>query len=146
MNRQGWIGLWAFAAILWTLVFFPRNTSSTEIEIRTHTSECTTSSPASVNKDSQDSISVQIRKENSPGDKVPKRIEKSESTTPGGCINVNTASSQRLQCLAGIGPVLAQRIIAWREGKGKFSQPRDLIEVKGIGPVTVEKNRHRICF
>ncbi|MCC9145503.1 MULTISPECIES: helix-hairpin-helix domain-containing protein [unclassified Arthrobacter] len=48
-------------------------------------------------------------------------------------INVNTADSVQLQTLPRVGPVLAERIIAWRTDHGKFLRPEDLDAVPGIG-------------
>ena len=48
-------------------------------------------------------------------------------------VNINTATSEQLQTLPGIGPVLAERIIAWREENGSFRAPEELTKVKGIG-------------
>ena len=49
-------------------------------------------------------------------------------------ININRASQYTLTKLPGIGPALAQRIINYREERGHFSSPDELINVKGIGP------------
>jgi len=49
-------------------------------------------------------------------------------------VNINTADASGLQQLPGIGPVLAQRIIAYREQAGGFKDASELIKVKGIGP------------
>ena len=54
-----------------------------------------------------------------------------------GLINVNTAPSEDLENLPGIGPVLAQWIIEARP----FSSVDDLRRVTGIGPATVERLR-----
>ncbi|MBD3419413.1 MAG: hypothetical protein GF398_04770 [Chitinivibrionales bacterium] len=62
------------------------------------------------------------------------------------CVNVNTATAGRLEALKGIGPAKAQRIIAHRQEHGPFAHPDDLMDVKGIGPATVAKNKSRICF
>jgi len=48
-------------------------------------------------------------------------------------ININTASQKELEELSGIGPVLAQRIIDYREKNGYFSTIEDIKKVSGIG-------------
>ena len=48
-------------------------------------------------------------------------------------ININTASASELETLDGIGPVLAERIVAYREEHGPFAAVEDLMQVKGIG-------------
>ena len=48
-------------------------------------------------------------------------------------ININTASAQQLQTLKGIGPVLAERIVQYRETKGPFKTIEDITKVRGIG-------------
>lgn len=60
-------------------------------------------------------------------------------------VNINTANAEELDnLLIGIGPDKAAKIIAYREAHGKFASSEDLAKVKGIGAVTVEKNRERI--
>lgn len=49
-------------------------------------------------------------------------------------LNVNTATREELEGLPGIGPVIAQRIIEWREMRGPFQRVEDLLLVSGIGP------------
>lgn len=51
----------------------------------------------------------------------------------GGPISLNSADASELQALPGVGPVLAQRIVAHREEHGKFETVEDLLEVPGIG-------------
>lgn len=48
-------------------------------------------------------------------------------------VNINTATSEELQTLPGIGPTLAQRIIDYRNEHGPFSNLLELTNVKGIG-------------
>lgn len=49
-------------------------------------------------------------------------------------VDLNATTAADLDALPGIGPVLAQRIIAWRSQHGRFSDVHELLEVKGIGP------------
>ncbi len=49
-------------------------------------------------------------------------------------LNVNEATAAELEELPGIGPALAERILAWRAENGPFSGPEDLQRVSGVGP------------
>lgn len=64
-----------------------------------------------------------------------------ESTPMGKNINLNTATLEELDSLPGIGPVLAQRIIDYRQTVGPFQSVDDLLHVKGIGSALLEKIR-----
>jgi competence protein ComEA len=59
-------------------------------------------------------------------------------------ININTATAEQLDQLPDIGPVLAQRIIAYRNEFGPFSSIEDLLNVNGIGEKTLAKIREYI--
>lgn len=48
-------------------------------------------------------------------------------------ININTATAEELASLPGIGLVLAERIVAWRETHGPFTHTADIKQVPGIG-------------
>ena len=63
-----------------------------------------------------------------------------------GPVNINTAGQAELESLTGIGPVLAQRIMDYREANGPFQSLEDLLEVKGIGEKTLEKFRDEITL
>jgi len=52
----------------------------------------------------------------------------------GGLININTATSEGLQALPGVGPAIADRIVAHREAHGPFRIIEEITDVSGIGP------------
>jgi competence protein ComEA len=56
---------------------------------------------------------------------------------PDGRLDVNRATQAELEELPGIGPVLAERIIAHREELGGFQSTGDLLGVHGIGEKTL---------
>ena len=59
--------------------------------------------------------------------------EMSGSAGAAGPVDLNTATVEQLDALPGVGPVLAQRIVAWREAHGGFRSVADLQQVPGIG-------------
>jgi comEA protein len=59
---------------------------------------------------------------------------------PGKKIDINTAYSADLELLPGIGKVMAERIIEYRELNDGFTRIEDIMNVKGIG----EKKFNRI--
>lgn len=59
-------------------------------------------------------------------------------------ININTADTQTLQQLTGIGPATADKIIAYRNENGKFKSIEDIKNVSGIGDKTFEKFKDQI--
>jgi len=60
-------------------------------------------------------------------------------------ININTANSNLLQSLPGIGPVLSERIVEYRDKNGLFSSIEDIREVSGIGEKKFEGIKDLIC-
>ena len=61
-------------------------------------------------------------------------------------VDVNHASEQELTKLKGVGPAIAKRIIDFRNNMGSFKTPEDLLQVRGIGPKTLEKMRPQILI
>ncbi|MBI2883431.1 MAG: helix-hairpin-helix domain-containing protein [Candidatus Methylomirabilis oxyfera] len=75
-----------------------------------------------------------------PEERVPAQTRVSSAAArvakprPGSRVDINHADIAALQTLPGIGPTLAQRIIAHRKAYGVFADPSGLLEVDGIGP------------
>lgn len=62
-------------------------------------------------------------------------------------VNINTAEADEIaQALTNIGPAKAQAIVDYRDTNGAFRSLEQLAMVKGIGLVTIEKNRDRIVL
>ncbi len=68
------------------------------------------------------------------------------SSRKDGKISINTASAEELQELPGVGPALSERIIDYRESKGRFSSIEDLQNVSGIGETRFENLKDKICL
>lgn len=60
-------------------------------------------------------------------------------------VNINDASPEELQQLAGVGSAISRRIIDYRENVGQFQQPEDLMKVKGVGQKTMDRNRPMVA-
>ena len=58
-----------------------------------------------------------------------------------GVVNINTATSEELQLLPGVGEVRAQEIQKARKANNGFAGVDELLSVKGIGPVGLKKLR-----
>lgn len=65
----------------------------------------------------------------------------SEANGEPGAVNVNAADAGALVALNGVGPVLAERIVDYRDEHGSFQAIEDLLNVSGIGPAMLEKIR-----
>lgn len=60
---------------------------------------------------------------------------------PPAVVDLNSASLQELDVLPGIGPVLAERIVAYRTQNGPFRAVDDLADIQGISDATVDELR-----
>ncbi len=56
-------------------------------------------------------------------------------------IDLNTATAGELEELPGVGPVLAARIVGYRDEHGPFSTVEDLLDVAGIGEAKLAQLR-----
>jgi len=78
--------------------------------------------------------------EPSEAEQVPDVLDSAEA----GLININTADAQTLQLLPGIGPAIAERIIAHRETHGAFRIIEEITDVSGIGEARFADIRDQI--
>jgi comEA protein len=69
---------------------------------------------------------------------APAFANKKPPATP---VNLNTATSEQLQQVPGIGPSTADKILQFRKSYGAFKSVDDLRAVRGIGPKRLEKMR-----
>ena len=60
-------------------------------------------------------------------------------------VNINSASAEEIaDILTGVGLNKAKSIVAYRDANGAYKKVDDLLNVKGIGPATLSKNRERL--
>lgn len=64
----------------------------------------------------------------------------------GKVVNINQATLNQLIEIKGVGPVMAQRIVEFREKNGPFKKLEDLLSVKGIGEKKLEKMRNQLSL
>ncbi len=84
------------------------------------------------------------------GDQVHVPEQNQEVALPtasgGGIVHINTATVEELDTLPGVGPALAERIIAYRDANGAFTSLEDLDNVEGIGPALIGELQGLIAF
>ena len=72
-------------------------------------------------------------------DLVPTPAVSGSSTSGIASVDLNSATQEQLETLPGIGPVTAAAILAWRDEHGAFTSVDELLEVSGIGEVTLSE-------
>jgi competence protein ComEA len=71
----------------------------------------------------------------------PQRSRHASSTPIAGTLDLNRASEKEIEMLPGIGPVLAERIVKYRQSRGAFRDIGQLRNVKGIGKKKFDRIR-----
>lgn len=61
-----------------------------------------------------------------------------------GRVRINTADAAALEGLPGVGPVLAERIVSYRDSHGPFATVEDLLDVPGIGEAKLAAMRDAV--
>jgi len=83
------------------------------------------------------SVSNELKDPPKPTEQTVKSVQKDENVVfP---VNINRATAKELTVLPGIGDILAQRIIAYRNTNGYFSTEEELLNVEGIGKKRLEE-------
>lgn len=95
-------------------------------------------SPQVVVRDSVAVDSLQVSKTDNKLEGEPKKERKTvkKVNLP---VHINSASVDELCALNGVGPKLAEKILATRNALGPFKSPEDLQKVPGIGKKKMEK-------
>ena len=68
-------------------------------------------------------------------------VDAGKKKPPAKPVNLNTANSEELQQVPGIGPATADKILKMRRSYGPFKSVDDLLAIRGIGPKRLEKMR-----
>ena len=63
---------------------------------------------------------------------------------PSVMVNVNKATTEELIKVRGIGPVMAKRIIEYRDKNGMFKAIEDLAQVQGIGGNKLQRIKDQV--
>ncbi|ENX17408.1 hypothetical protein F895_00989 [Acinetobacter sp. CIP 64.2] len=80
-----------------------------------------------------------------PTQQLPKQIS-SSGNIQGDKISLNQANLQQLQMLNGVGEKKAQAIVEYRQKNGGFKTVDELMNIKGIGPKLLEKNKSKLML
>ena len=96
-------------------------------------------------------VTDKVIKKEETGETVPQKKKKRKGGKKKGKvvrlpIHINRASKDELCALKGVGPKLAEQIIAFREQKGPFLTPADLEKVPGIGKKKAEGILQGVIF
>ena len=79
--------------------------------------------------------------------RVPERADAGGSAATlaeaDGKIHINTADEKKLDELPGVGPIMAKRIVEYRNEHGPFESVEDLAKIRGIGVEKLEKIREK---
>lgn len=95
------------------------------------------------NKSTSDLLQIPNRNtvDESPQDTLKNVSSDSSPNVESSRLNLNTATSEQLITLPGIGPSYAERILEWRNKNGNFTSIDQLLQIKGIGEKRLEELR-----
>lgn len=76
----------------------------------------------------------------------PKAVLQLQEQPSAGAVNINKATAEELDSIRGVGPVLADRIIKFREQNGAFKNVDDLSKVRGINGAKFQKIKDQVTI
>lgn len=145
--------IWGTGSVAWVILIIQLVVAKNETVIIESDSNTTLNhSVAEEIITKSDKVQTPIPVDTISNNNIAKAASKDNSSTndplnsKGSCVNVNSATPKELISLKGIGPVLAERIVAFRQKNGSFKNASDLIKVKGIGEGKLGKIKDNICF
>ena len=65
---------------------------------------------------------------------------------PAKVVNINTATTEELQSIRGIGPAIAGRILDYRKEHGRFDKVEELAKVHGIGEAKLQRIKTQVSI
>ncbi|MBU8905618.1 helix-hairpin-helix domain-containing protein [Desertibacillus haloalkaliphilus] len=69
-----------------------------------------------------------------------------EASDEGNKVRINSATTEELERLPGVGPAKAAAILSFREENGSFTTADELLQVSGIGEKSLEQMKEQIVF
>lgn len=78
-------------------------------------------------------------------EKSTRNVQGTQQQIPTLMVNINKASAEEIaDVMNGVGLIKAMSIVEYRTKIGSFKTLDELMGVRGIGKVTLEKNRHKL--
>ena len=111
----------------------PASSSSTPAVVSQVSQQIVPQEPTESSPSPEESSDAELPEEDPPESEGPQEVLVEKS------ININTASLEELDSLPGVGPVIAQRIIDYREANNGFYDIQEIMDVSGIGEKTYAK-------
>ena len=74
----------------------------------------------------------------------PKATLQLQDQSPMSMVNINKATAEELDAIRGVGPVLADRIVKFREQSGGFKTVDDLAKVRGLSGAKFQKIKAQV--
>ena len=111
----------------------PASSSSTPAVVSQVSQQIVPQEPTESSPSPEESSNAELPEEDPQESEGPQEVLVEKS------ININTASLGELDSLPGVGPVIAQRIIDYREANNGFYDIQEIMDVSGIGEKTYAK-------